>query len=83
MVQVQAFRLGSVRIIEGGSIPWEVHSLAAEEYERRYPHLQSAEQLSLRGGFDWCELVAALRGELTPSGLSRATTDLIRHAKRK
>lgn len=62
------------RKIPAGEVPWEVHALAAKEYNRH--HNQSAESLSDRGGFSWDELIACLRGDYTGEGCAQARRDL-------
>jgi len=57
-----------------GVIPWQVHALAAREYNRRYE--QSAEMLASRGGFSWSELIALFRGDYSTEGVSRAAKEL-------
>jgi len=61
--------------IPHGEVPWCVHALAAEAYNKHYS--QSAEQLANRGGFSWAEIVAGLRGEFTMEGCEKARADLL------
>jgi len=62
--------------MSGSMIPWAVHALAAEEYNKHYD--QSAERLAERGGFDWAEVIACLRGDYTHEGCTQARKDLVR-----
>lgn len=62
--------------MDDGTIPWAIHALAAEAYNQR--HEQSAERTAERGGFDWVELVAYLRGETTSEDFVRIENDLAR-----
>ncbi len=44
-------------------IPWWLAKVAYEEYQRRYPNLQSLETLTERGGFGREELLDLLKGK--------------------
>ncbi len=58
-----------------GYIPESVARLAYRDYGRRYG--QSFEMLHQRGGFEWGEIVAGLRGDQSPDGCKQAGLDLL------
>lgn len=60
--------------LPAGTIPWAVHLVAMREYNRH--HSQTPERLAGRGGFDWVELIACLRGDYSAEGCRQAHDDL-------
>lgn len=48
-----------------GTISWDEHLEAYENYAKRYGRDQTAERLAERGGFSWYELVNLLGHEPT------------------
>ena len=59
-------------------IPETVARLAYETYAGRFGSSQSFERLHERGGFGWEELIAGLRGDMSPNGFAQVAEDLKR-----
>lgn len=65
--------------LPGGSIPWPIYLLAMEEYNKN--HSQTPQRLAERGGFDWAELIACLRGNYSATESININKDLQRIIK--
>lgn len=63
--------------IPAGKIPWPIHVLAWRTYHATFGNDQTAERIAERGGFSWVELLAGIRGDMSPEGMRRVTEELM------